>query len=123
LPKQAKGASSLAAHGLALLLGHNDSVAIASDTSFATFGQGDWLGMPIPGLLAGAVTVAGCVALARLRFGRHTLAIGGSEEASRLMGLKVDRTLVAVYAVSGLLARLGVVDLVIAGDRCPPASR
>ena len=27
------------------------------------------------------------------RFGRHALAIGGSEEASRLMGLNVDRTL------------------------------
>jgi galactofuranose transport system permease protein len=107
-------ATSLGAHGLALLLGHNDAVAISSDTSFAGFGQGDLFGLPIPGLVSLAAAVVGWVALRSSRFGRHALAIGGSEEASRLMGLNVDRTLVAVYAVSGLLA--GIAGAILAAQ-------
>jgi ribose/xylose/arabinose/galactoside ABC-type transport system permease subunit len=99
-------ATSLGAHGLALLLGHNDAVSIAPDSSFGNFGQGDIFGLPIPGVVAAVAAVLGWLALRSTRFGRHALAIGGSEEASRLMGLNVDRTLVAVYAVSGLLAGL-----------------
>jgi galactofuranose transport system permease protein len=110
-------ATSLGAHGLALLLGHNDAVAIASDTgfaNFAAFGQGDLFGLPIPGLVSLAAAIIGWVALRSSRFGRHALAIGGSEEASRLMGLNVDRTLVAVYAVSGLLA--GIAGAILAAQ-------
>ncbi|WP_250527639.1 ABC transporter permease [Caballeronia sp. GAWG2-1] len=107
-------ATSLGAHGLALLLGHNDAVAISSDTSFANFGQGDLFGLPIPGLVAAAAAIVGWIALRSSRFGRHALAIGGSEEASRLMGLNVDRTLVAVYAVSGLLA--GIAGAILAAQ-------
>jgi ribose transport system permease protein len=107
-------ATSLGAHGLALLLGHNDAVAISSDTSFAAFGQGDLFGLPIPGIVSLVAALLGWVALRSSRFGRHALAIGGSEEASRLMGLNVDRTLVAVYAVSGLLA--GIAGAILAAQ-------
>ncbi|CAG4914822.1 ABC transporter permease [Paraburkholderia gardini] len=104
-------ATSLGAHGVALLLGRNDAVSISSDSNFANFGQGDLFGLPIPGLVALAAAVIGWLALRSTRFGRHTLAIGGSEEAARLMGLNVDRTLIAAYAVSGLLAGLAGVIL------------
>jgi galactofuranose transport system permease protein len=99
-------ATSLGAHGLALLLGHNDAVSIASTTRFGDFGQGDLWGLPIPGIVSAIAAILGWLALRSTRFGRHALSIGGSEEASRLMGLNVDRTLVAVYALSGLLAGL-----------------
>ncbi|WP_250474862.1 ABC transporter permease [Caballeronia sp. GAFFF1] len=107
-------ATSLGAHGLALLLGHNDAVAIASDTNFAAFGQGDLFGLPIPGIVSLVAAALGWIALRSSRFGRHALAIGGSEEASRLMGLNVDRTLVAVYALSGLLA--GIAGAILAAQ-------
>jgi ribose/xylose/arabinose/galactoside ABC-type transport system permease subunit len=99
-------ATSLGAHGMALLLGHNDAVSIAPSSSFGNFGQGDLWGLPIPGIVAAVAAILGWLALRSTRLGRHALAIGGSEEASRLMGLNVDRTLVAVYALSGLLAGL-----------------
>jgi ribose transport system permease protein len=107
-------ATSLGAHGLALLLGHNDAVSIAPDSSFGNFGQGDLWGLPIPGIVAAVAAVLGWLALRSTRFGRHALAIGGSEEASRLMGLNVDRTLVAVYALSGLLA--GIAGAILAAQ-------
>ncbi|MGX7004799.1 ABC transporter permease [Caballeronia sp. KNU42] len=107
-------ATSLGAHGLALLLGHNDAVSIAPTSSFGNFGQGDLWGLPIPGIVAAVAAVLGWLALRSTRFGRHALAIGGSEEASRLMGLNVDRTLVAVYALSGLLA--GIAGAILAAQ-------
>ncbi len=107
-------ATSLGAHGLALLLGHNDAVSISSTTSFANFGQGDLWGVPIPGIVSAIAALLGWIALRSTRFGRHALSIGGSEEASRLMGLNVDRTLVAVYALSGLLA--GVAGAILAAQ-------
>ena len=44
------------------------------------------------------------VVLSRLRLGRHLYAVGGNEEAARLSGVPVARTLVLAYALSGLLA-------------------
>ena len=44
-------------------------------------------------------------------FGRQILAVGGGEDASRLMGLPVDRTVFLVYVMSGTLAGLAGVIL------------
>jgi ribose transport system permease protein len=44
------------------------------------------------------------VVLERLRLGRHIYAVGGNQEAARLSGVPVARTLVAAYALSGLFA-------------------
>jgi ribose transport system permease protein len=44
------------------------------------------------------------VVLARLRLGRHIYAVGGNEEAARLSGVPVARTLMLAYALSGLFA-------------------
>jgi ribose transport system permease protein len=44
-------------------------------------------------------------------FGRTVLAIGGGEDAARLMGLPVDRTVFLAYAMSGTLAGLAGVVL------------
>ena len=55
-------------------------------------------------LLCVAVT---WVALARTRFGRYCYAIGGNEEAARLSGVPVGRTLLLAYALCGLFAAVG----------------
>jgi ribose transport system permease protein len=52
------------------------------------------------------------VILHRTRFGRHTYAIGSSEEAARRVGLKVDRHLIKIYAISGVVAGVaGILSL------------
>jgi ribose/xylose/arabinose/galactoside ABC-type transport system permease subunit len=99
-------ATSLGAYGLALRLANNQPVDVSWETWFTAFGQGDLLGMPIPFLIALAVFIAAAVALNYTRFGQRVLAVGGSAEASRLMGLNVERGLVEVYTLSGLLAGL-----------------
>ena len=50
--------------------------------------------------------VVGGLVLARTVYGRKTYAIGGNREAARLSGIKVDRHLVTVYAMSGVSAAL-----------------
>lgn len=128
-------ATMLAASGSALLLSGNTSVAVSYDTAFTQLGQGDllsfmrpaWvdsegagilaqilgfiLSFPTPAWIALAAFVAGAAALAHTPFGRHVLAVGGGTEASRLMGLPVDRTIFGVYAISGLTAGMAGVIL------------
>ncbi len=57
-------------------------------------------------VIAVAVAIVFGVVLAMTRFGRHTYAIGSNDEAARRAGINVDRHLIAVYGISGLLAGL-----------------
>jgi ribose transport system permease protein len=57
-------------------------------------------------VIAAAVAVVFGVVLAATRFGRHTYAIGSNDEAARRAGINVDRHLIAIYGLSGLLAGL-----------------
>jgi ribose transport system permease protein len=57
-------------------------------------------------VIAVAVAVIFGVMLHATRFGRHTYAIGSNDEAARRAGINVDRHLIAIYAIAGLLAGL-----------------
>jgi ribose transport system permease protein len=46
------------------------------------------------------------VLLHATRFGRYTFAIGSNEEAARRAGIRVDRHLIKVYALMGMLSGL-----------------
>jgi ribose/xylose/arabinose/galactoside ABC-type transport system permease subunit len=134
LPFIATLATMLAASGVALLLSNQQSVPASYDTNFMALGQGDFalyapdwvngedagffgavirifLGFPIPAWIALFSYLLGSLILNRTAFGRHVLAVGGGEEASRLMGLPTDRTIFLVYVMSGLLAGMAGVIL------------
>lgn len=51
--------------------------------------------------------------LSRTAFGRHVYAIGDDPQAARLSGIQVNRTLVGVYALAGLLC--GIAGWVLIG--------
>jgi galactofuranose transport system permease protein len=104
-------ATMLAAYGTGLLLADNQSVSVSYDTGFTIIGQDDILGFPIPAWIAMAAYIVGWIVLERRPAGRHILAIGDGEATASLMGLKVERTLLSVYAASGLLAGLAGVIL------------
>ncbi|MFL5825932.1 MAG: ABC transporter permease [Thermoleophilaceae bacterium] len=72
-----------------------------------TIGTGR-LGNQIPYLviIAFAVAIVFGIVLAATRFGRNTYAIGSNEEAARRAGIAVDRHLIKIYALSGVLAGL-----------------
>ncbi len=60
-----------------------------------------WL--PLPVLISLIIAVLFGLILARTRFGLRTYAIGSNEIATRRAGVRVDRHLVYVYAIAGLL--------------------
>ncbi len=65
------------------------------------------LGIPIPvWIMTGTFLVALYVQRSTY-FGRDVYAVGGNADAARLSGVRVGRTIIAVYAVSGLLAAFG----------------
>ncbi len=111
LPFIATLSGMLAASGTGLLLAHNQSVSVSYDTSFTWLGQGDILGFPTPAWIAAAAYVYGSVLLNYTSFGRYILAIGGNEEAARLMGLPVDQVKFWTYVQSSLFASLAGVIL------------
>ena len=111
LPFIATLATMLAAGGAALLLADNQSVAVSYTSGFTTLGQGDLGVLPIPCLIAAAAYLIGSGVLNLTAAGRTVLAVGGQEEASRLMGLQADRIKFAVYLGSGGLAGLAGVIL------------
>ena len=104
-------AAMLVAQGTALLLAKNESVSVSYDTTFTVIGQGDFLAFPIPAWIAAIAYLIGSVCLNFTANGRYVLAIGGNEEAARLMGLPVDRVKLWLYVFSGLLAGLAGVIL------------
>jgi ribose transport system permease protein len=63
-----------------------------------------WL--PVSVLIALAVAVIAGFLLGRTRFGLRTYAIGSNEAGARRSGIRVDRHLIMVYAISGCLAGL-----------------
>jgi ribose transport system permease protein len=75
-------------------------------------GIGQVAGVPWIVLIAAAITVLLGLVLAFTRFGRYTYAVGSNAEAARRVGIRVDRHLVKVYALTGLLAGVaGVLNL------------
>ncbi len=111
LPFIATLSTMLAADGTALLLANNQSVAVSYSSGFTALGQGDLGDVPIPCLVAALAYLLGSVVLNLTAAGRTVLAVGGQEEASRLMGLRADRTKFMVYLASGGLAGLAGVIL------------
>jgi galactofuranose transport system permease protein len=104
-------ATMLAASGSALLISGQTSVSVSYESGFTDLGQGDLGPVPVPALIAVVLYVCGSVLLNYTAFGRVVLAIGGNEDASRLMGLPVDRVKALVYVGSGGLAGLAGVIL------------
>jgi ribose transport system permease protein len=106
-------AMMIAARGAALAVTHEQSIAIdSSATGLVWLGRGEILGVvPVPVAIFALAYAIGWIALRYTRGGRYVYAVGDSEEAARLMGLRVDRVLVGAYATSGLLAGLAGVIL------------
>jgi len=98
-------AALLALKGLAVMLA-GESLVIADPGWFGRIANGQWLGVGnLVVILFVAYAIAALV-LNRTRFGAAVFAIGGNEEASRMLGVRVERVKIATYCVSGTLAGL-----------------
>ncbi len=100
------------ARGLTYIYTQGEPIGVHTN-GFTAFGQGTVATIPIPVILMFAFFFVCLIVLTQTRFGRYVYAIGSNPEVTRLSGIAINRYVVAVYAISGLLA--GVGGLIITG--------
>ncbi len=103
--------------GIALLV--TNGQPIAAPIAFDALGDGHVGPIQAPIVVMVAVALGGWFVLSRTTLGRSAYAIGSSYETARLSGIRVNRALISVYVIQGLLAGLGgliVASRVVTGD-------
>jgi ribose/xylose/arabinose/galactoside ABC-type transport system permease subunit len=101
-------ASLLGARGLLLALSDEGQTTytVPNDGIFHALGSTQLLGLNLSVWVTLGLYVVFAIVLTRTRFGQAVFALGGSEDAASLMGLRVNRVKTTVYVMSGLLAGL-----------------
>lgn len=84
------------------------------NTGFDILGSGDFLGINYSIWLMIILTLVAHLITKRTPFGHHVYAIGGNEHAAELSGVRVSRTKIIVYSISGSCSAL--VGLIIASQ-------
>ena len=107
-------ATLLFARGLAFAVSDEGNTIFLIDSGLDVIwlGQGSIVGIRIPIIVAAIVFIVGWLVLTRTRYGMAVTAIGGGEDAARLMGVPVARVKTTMYLISGLLA--GLAGLLVA---------
>jgi ribose/xylose/arabinose/galactoside ABC-type transport system permease subunit len=99
-------AALLGVRGLVLAISGERTIGISDVPVFTWFGRGQILGVDVPIVIMVLAFAVGMLVLNRTGYGQAIFAIGGSEDAAKLMGIAVDRTKIIAYTVSGALAGL-----------------
>jgi ribose transport system permease protein len=100
------------AEGLSYLITGGSDLRSVPNTLINSIGAGGIGGVQWLIIISFLATLLFGLILAFTRFGRYTYAIGSNPEAALRAGIKVDRHLIKVYALSGLLAGVaGILDL------------
>lgn len=74
--------------------------------SILYFGQGYFLGIPVPIYIMFAIVIFAWFLMNRTKFGRHVLAMGGNSEAARSAGVNIKKTRFGVFIFSALCAAI-----------------
>ncbi|HYP01292.1 MAG TPA: ABC transporter permease [Pyrinomonadaceae bacterium] len=96
--------------GVAQVISRGGQIILIDNQTFMSLGKGFLGPVPVSVVVMLLVVVAAIFLMRATSFGRYVSAVGGNEAAARLAGVKVHRTKIAVYALSGLLA--GVAGLI-----------
>ncbi len=101
----------LIARGLALWISDKTPISLFELKSLRWFGTGEILTIPSSLIIFLIVAAIGWVLLNRTPYGRYVVAVGGNPEAARIAGVKANRILFSVYALSGICAGIAAVLL------------
>lgn len=96
--------------GCTLIISNGQPISLTNQT-LTTVGSGSMGPIPILVVIFAIVMFLGWLLLSKTTFGRYTYAIGTSENASHMAGIKIDRTKIFIYVLCGLLAALGGIIL------------
>lgn len=80
-------------------------------SDFTTLGSGNILGIPNVVIIAVIVAIIMWVLLNKTKFGKSIYAIGGNKDAAIVSGINVQKCIITMYAIAGLLYGLaGVLE-------------
>lgn len=97
----------LGAKGGVLIISGNETIGVDWGSNFTKLGMEKAFGIvPWTILIVAFVAIACWIILEKTSLGRTVLAVGGGEDATVLMGLKVNRAKAFVYILSGFCAGL-----------------
>ncbi|HEX4297614.1 MAG TPA: ABC transporter permease [Devosia sp.] len=110
--------TSLVVRGVAFVYTEGRSIGFgrgeaASGAVIQWIGKGFIGSVPVPVVLMIVLYIVGWVVMQRSTWGMHTYAIGSSERAARVAGLRVTRHRVQVYVLAGILS--GLAGIILAG--------
>lgn len=84
----------------------NATPIIVDKPQFAELGQSKFHDVPIPAIILVGALLLGAIVLAKTVYGRSIYSIGGSDEASRLAGLRTRTLRASTYMLTGVGAAL-----------------
>ncbi len=82
--------------------------------SVTPIGQGSLFGIiPYPTIIMLVLAIILIFILKRTSFGRHVYAVGGNENAAKIVGIRINKTKMAVYIIAGVLSAVAGVLMVL----------
>ena len=82
--------------------------------SVTIIGQGTLFGIiPSPAIIMVVLAVILIYMLRYTSFGRHIYAVGGNEHAAKIVGIQINKTKMAVYALTGFISALAGILMVL----------
>ena len=82
--------------------------------SVTIIGQGTLFGIiPYPAIIMVVLAVILIYILRYTSFGRHIYAVGGNEHAAKIVGIQINKTKMAVYALTGFISALAGILMVL----------
>jgi len=96
----------ISGRGIAQVISRGGQLIPFENPSFEYLGKGVLAGVPVQVIVMLLAVAFAFFLMRATAFGRYVVAVGGNEAAARLAGIKIHRTKITVYALSGLLAGL-----------------
>jgi ribose transport system permease protein len=100
-------ATALIVRGTALTYSDGRTIIADFPAAINFIGVGFIGPVPVPAIILLAVYAIFILIMRYTRFGRRVYAVGGNEEAARLLGINVRAYRFAIFTISGMLAALG----------------
>lgn len=110
-------ATALSFGGIAVGVTHGGLLITPSSSVFTFIGQHRAGGIQYPVIIFAVVAIVLQLVLAYTVFGRHLYGVGDNRNAARLSGLKVDRTVIITFVITGAACGLaGLIDASMTGS-------
>jgi ribose transport system permease protein len=110
-------ASALTFGGIAVGVTNGGLLITPSSSAFTFLGQHRAGGIQYPVIIFAVVAIVLQLVLAYTVFGRHLYGVGDNRNAARLSGLKVDRTVIITFVITGAACGLaGLIDASTTGS-------